>query len=144
MRFIQKILLATAFLLSSIISAQDEKLPSYFSDQLQFNNIQQIGTIDTNLLTKSQERTSTILLKQIGDENIANIDNKLAQGEHKVYQIGNENNYQFLNYRNNLPINLGVLQTGNSNSLRIIGTNSMFRNLRITQFGGARMSITNY
>ena len=38
----------------------------------------------------------------------------------------------------------GVLQTGNSNLLKIKGTNSLFKNLVITQFGGAKISINNY
>ena len=36
------------------------------------------------------------------------------------------------------------LQTGNANSLKISGINSMSRNLKIAQFGGAKMSIINY
>jgi hypothetical protein len=39
---------------------------------------------------------------------------------------------------------LGVLQTGDSNLLKITGTNSMSQNIIISQFGGAKMSIINY
>lgn len=145
MRVINKVIVVLALLFSVLVKAQNEKLPSYFSNDLQLSQIELSEKYNNDFQVRVQEANSTIIsLRQIGNENIANIDNKLAQGKHKVYQIGNKNNYQFLNYRNNQQINLGILQTGNANSLKIIGTNSMFNNLKIAQFGGAKMSIINY
>ncbi|WP_299162857.1 hypothetical protein [uncultured Tenacibaculum sp.] len=145
MGVIKKIIVVLVLLFSFLLNAQNEKLPSYFSNELQLNQIELSEKYNNGFQVRLQQTNSTIIsLKQIGNENIANIDNKLAQGKHKVYQIGNQNNYQFLNYRNNQQINLGILQTGNANSLKIIGTNSMFSNLKITQFGGASMNIINY
>ena len=144
MKSIKNISIIFLFLFSFLTNAQDEKLPSYFSNQLQFNTEQLLSITANNLQINSQEIISTISLKQIGDENVVNIDDRLANGDHTVYQIGDRNNYQYLNYRNNQPINLGVLQTGNDNLLKIIGTNSMFQNLIISQFGGAKINILNY
>ncbi|PQJ72196.1 hypothetical protein [Polaribacter butkevichii] len=144
MESIKKISIVCLFLLSFLASAQDEKLPSYFSDQLQFDNSQlPISTIN-NFQINSQEMVSTISLKQIGNANVTNIDDRFSNGDHRVYQIGNGNNYQFLNYNSNQPINLGVLQSGNDNSLEVQGINSVFQNLKIVQFGGAKMSVINY
>ncbi|WP_158838138.1 hypothetical protein [Polaribacter sp. L3A8] len=144
MESIKKISIVCLFLLSFLASAQDEKLPSYFSDQLQFDNYQlPISTIN-NFQINSKEMVSTISLKQIGNANVTNIDDRFSNGDHRVYQIGNGNNYQFLNYNSNQPINLGVLQSGNDNSLEIQGINSVFQNLKIVQFGGAKMSVINY
>ena len=126
------------------MNAQVEKTPSYFSDQLKYNTQQLQGSTTSDLQSESQQTISTISLKQIGNENIINIDDNHASGNQIVYQIGDRNNYQFLNNSTNQPVNLGVLQTGDSNLLKITGTNSMSQNLIISQFGGAKMSITNY
>ena len=145
MKSLKKLIVVFVFLFSTFVVSQNEKIPSYFSNELQSNNTQLIsGGTNNSFNTRLEERISTISLKQIGNENIANIDDKLAQGEHKVYQIGNNNNYQFLNHRSSTQINLGVLQTGDANSLKVVGINSMFKNLKIAQFGGAKMSIINY
>lgn len=142
----KKVVFAFMFMiLATTVQGQDEKLPSYFSnEELQLNNLNIVGDFSYDFKTKSKEVISTISLKQIGDENIAKIDDRASLGKHKVYQIGDRNNYQFINYRNTMSIDLGILQTGNENSLRIQGTNSIFKNLKIAQFGGARMSIINY
>ena len=144
MESIIKIITVFVFLFSFPVEAQEEKAPSYFSNQIELNKMQLTVNTPNNFQNRSQEKISTISLKQIGDKNFAKIDDKRAYGSHKVYQIGNNNNYQFLNYRNNEQINLSVSQKGNSNSLNIKGTNLMFRNIKITQFGGAKMSVVNY
>ena len=141
MESIKKISIVFIFLFSFLMNAQDEKSPSYFSDQLKYNTQQlQVATI-SNYQSESQQTISTISLKQIGDKNSVNID---ASGNHTVYQIGNSNNYQFLNYSNNQSFNSGVLQTGDGNLLKMTGANSMSQNIIISQFGGAKMSIINY
>ncbi|KGL58670.1 hypothetical protein [Polaribacter sp. Hel1_85] len=143
MKSIKKISIIFLFLFSLLVSAQDEKLPNYFSEQLQLNTQQLQGDISNSFQVNKEKTLSTISLKQIGDENIANINSKYTNGEHTLFQIGDGNNYQFLN-NSSQPINLGVLQAGNDNLLKIVGTNSMFQNLQIYQFGGAKMSIINY
>lgn len=145
MLIFKKIIIVFVFLFSAVVQGQEEKLPSYFSNQeIQLNNERINNDSSINFKNKSQEFISTISLKQIGDENIAKINDRASLGEHKVYQIGDRNNYQFINYGNSMPINLGVLQTGDENLLKIHGTNSIFKNLKISQFGGAKMRITNY
>ena len=144
MKLIKKIIIVFVFLFSVLVNAQNEKTPSYFSNELELNKTELINGTSINYHVRLQEAISTISLKQIGNENIANVENRLAQGEHEVYQIGNNNNYQFLNYRNNISVNLGVLQIGNANSLKVVGVNSMSKDLKIVQFGGVKMSVINY
>jgi hypothetical protein len=144
MNSIKKISIVLIFMFSFLMNAQLEKSPSYFSDQLKYNTQQLQGSTTGDLQCESQQTISTISLKQIGNENFVNIDDRNTSGNHTVYQIGDRNNYQFLNYSNNQSVNLGVLQTGDSNLLKITGTNSMSQNIIISQFGGAKMSITNY
>ncbi|MCT4699024.1 hypothetical protein [Tenacibaculum haliotis] len=144
MKLIKGILIVFVLLFSVLVKAQDEKLPSYFSSDKQLSTLQLFESATGSFSNRQQEEVSTISLKQIGDKNVANINDKFSKGTHKVYQIGDKNNYQFLNYRNTQSMNLGVLQTGNSNLLKIKGTNSLFENLKIAQFGGAKMNIINY
>ena len=144
MKLINYISIIFIFLFYFFGNAQDEKSPSYFSNKLQYN-IEQLQ-INTSKSYQSilEEKNSTISLRQIGDENSANIYNKYANGEHIIYQIGNRNNYQFFNYTNKQIINLGIMQTGDHNLLKIMGANSMFQDLKIFQFGGAEMSVINF
>ena len=144
MKLINYISIIFIFLFYFFGNAQDEKSPSYFSNKLQYN-IEQLQ-INTSKSYQSilEEKNSTISLRQIGDENSANIYNKYANGEHTINQIGNRNNYQFFNYTNKQIINLGIMQTGDHNLLKIMGANSMFQGLKIFQFGGAEMSVINF
>lgn len=144
MKLINYISIIFIFLFYFFGNAQDEKSPSYFSNKLQYN-IEQLQ-INTSKSYQSilEEKNSTISLRQIGDENSANIYNKYANGEHTINQIGNRNNYQFFNYANKQIINLGIMQTGDHNLLKIMGANSMFQDLKIFQFGGAEMSVINF
>ena len=144
MKLINYISIIFIFLFYFFGNAQDEKSPSYFSNKLQYN-IEQLQ-INTSESYQSilEEKNSTISLRQIGDENSANIYNKYANGEHTINQIGNRNNYQFFNYNNKQIINLGIMQTGDHNLLKIMGANSMFQDLKIFQFGGAEMSVINF
>lgn len=147
-----KIITIIFFLLFLVNSgySQTEKLPSYFSngETNQQKDIQLSNDADNTSGNQNHSSRdfnySSIRLKQIGDENIANIDNKVGGGAQKVYQIGDKNNYQFLNYRNNLPINYGVLQLGNYNSLKVLGSNTLFSSMNIIQTGGAKMSVVNF
>ena len=119
MKLINYISIIFIFLFYFFGNAQDEKSPSYFSNKLQYN-IEQLQ-INTSKSYQSilEEKNSTISLRQIGDENSANIYNKYANGEHTINQIGNRNNYQFFNYTNKQIINLGIMQTGDHNLLKI-------------------------
>ena len=144
MKPVNNISIIFIFLFSFLVQAQDEKSFSFFSDQQQFGIEQlQVNTSNSSDCT-SQNKISTISLKQVGDGNVANIYNSCVGGNQIIYQIGDKNNYQFFNNTNSELINLGVLQKGNDNFLKITGANSLFQNFAISQFGGAKMSVINY
>ena len=136
------------FLLCSLyvteVSAQQEKLPTYFS-----NNFSQLSPYNTSLLVDSNSlltnensqnslfqqqsgNINSVVLNQVGFENNADIKSS-NQTSQNVNQIGNENYYSFINYYNSNPINFGVHQQGNANSLQIYGTNSMMNGAAIIQ-----------
>ncbi|WP_218598323.1 hypothetical protein [Polaribacter sp. NJDZ03] len=126
------------------VSAQQEKLPTYFS-----NNLSQLGPYNTSLLMDNNNlmtnenglnslfkqqsgNINSVVLNQVGFENNADIKSS-NQTSQNVNQIGNENYYSFINYYNSNPINFGVHQQGNANSLQIYGTNSMMNGAAIIQ-----------
>ena len=62
-----------------------------------------------------------------------------------VNQLGNKNYYSFINYYNNSPLNLNILQKGNSNNLQIYGQNSLIENMSIVQKSNSKtIIIKNY
>ncbi|CAM1345402.1 hypothetical protein [Tenacibaculum amylolyticum] len=128
-----------------LVVAQEEKLPSYFSNtSLNLEKSTYLEQIQNIGFKSANSQDGVISLQQIGDSNNAAIQNRFAIGFHNVRQIGNSNLYQFQNYNNNLSINLGILQLRDNNYLKIIGSNTLSNNMSIVQFGGARMEILNY
>ncbi len=84
------------------------------NNQFRLNN-------NPNLLLQNQNRELS--------KNIQSSDNFV-----NLNQVGNNNNYYgFINYYNKTPLNLNLLQKGNSNSLHIYGVNSIIKNISIIQ-----------
>ncbi len=143
MRLLKLIVVLFVFYLPIKTKAQEEKLPSFFNSNEETVEVF-VPTQENSIQFRDFQKNSTVTLKQIGDENKANIQNRSALGEHKVFQLGDRNNYEFLNYNNVNSVNLGVLQYGNDNSLKMVGTNSMSNGLSIIQFKGAKLEMLNY
>ncbi|QVY67403.1 hypothetical protein [Polaribacter sp. Q13] len=126
------------------VFAQQEKLPTYFSNNvseinpnnasllLNSNNLLVNSVSQNNLFQQQAGNINSVVLNQVGFENIADIKSS-NQTSQNVNQVGNKNYYSFINYYNSNPINFGVLQQGNSNSLQIYGTNSMMNGAVINQ-----------
>tara|TARA_R110001583_G_scaffold37944_1_gene122834 strand:+ start:1849 stop:2247 length:399 start_codon:yes stop_codon:yes gene_type:complete len=72
-------------------------------------------------------------LKQVGDRNIIDIKQRNGNNTEVVNQLGNKNYYSFINYYNNSPVKLNILQQGKSNNLQIYGQNSLIENMSIVQ-----------
>ena len=79
-----------------------------------------------------QSKNNSLLLNQVGNNNQIDIRSSVNDTQ-TVGQIGNKNDYQFINYYNNDVSNFNILQQGNSNSVQIYGENSIVKNLGIVQ-----------
>jgi len=79
-----------------------------------------------------QSKNNSLLLNQVGNNNQIDIRSSVNDTQ-TVGQIGNKNDYQFINYYNNEVSNFNILQQGNSNSVQIYGENSIVKNLGIVQ-----------
>lgn len=146
-RFIIFLVFSSLFL---NVFSQEEKLPDYFNNdkdnqEVRFVENKTINS-DYNLeqyQSRSTSQISLVSLKQIGDENTAEI-NYNTTGKQRIYQIGDNNAYGFSNYFNNSNFNIDVLQGGNNNSLEVLGTNSIINNMKVIQFNGSTLSVISY
>lgn len=79
-----------------------------------------------------QLQDEAVLLNQFGNNNQIEILSKINKGQ-TVTQLGNNNDYYFTEYYNNISSNLSIYQYGNANSLQIFGNNSLIKRMSITQ-----------
>ena len=81
---------------------------------------------------------------QFGNNN--NIDiNSSGKSQQKVNQIGNNNNFQYIDFYNSADMNIDILQEGNNSSIQVFGTNSLIKDVLIKQSAGNQtLIITNY
>ena len=78
------------------------------------------------------QQNNIVVIQQIGENNqVGVVKNELDS--QNILQNGNNNYYNYINYYNNTPLNLNVIQEGNSNSLQIYGQNSIINNMSIVQ-----------
>lgn len=101
------------------------------------NFIDNYGYSESNFL-------QSVAILQFGNNN--NIDiNSSGKSQQKVNQIGNNNNFQFIDFYNSSDMNLDVLQDGNNSSIQIYGVNSLMKDMLIKQSAGNQtLIITNY
>lgn len=102
-------------------------------------NIKDVNNINTNT-----SNINLVSLNQIGNYN--NIDiSKKSNASQKIVQIGDNNDYNFISYYSQMPLDLNVLQKGNSNALHIYGENSIIKNISIVQKSNFKtLIIKNY
>ncbi len=106
-------------------------------------NLSSTNFVNNYEYSKSNSLQSATIL-QFGNNN--NIDiNSSGKSQQKVNQLGNNNNFQFIDFYNSADMNLNVLQEGNKSSIQIFGKNSLMKDLLIKQMSGnQRLIITNY
>ena len=79
-----------------------------------------------------QSSDNFVNLNQVGNNNNVEL-KQIGYEAQLVSQLGDNNYYGFINYYNKTPLNLNLLQKGNSNSLHIYGVNSIIKNISIIQ-----------
>ena len=101
------------------------------------NFIDNYGYSESNFL-------QSVAILQFGNNN--NIDiNSSGKSQQKVNQIGNNNNFQFIDFYNSSDMSLDVLQDGNNSSIQVYGVNSLMKDMLIKQSAGNQtLIITNY
>ncbi|AMC11945.1 hypothetical protein Lupro_12000 [Lutibacter profundi] len=118
---------------------------NYILTQIQLNNNPSL-ILENKIYSEAElsAQNSSIKLNQIGNYNQIDIKADVTDSQ-LVNQIGNQNNYTFINYYNNTPSNFDITQLGNANFLQIYGENSIIKNLKIVQKSNAKtIIIRNY
>ncbi len=104
------------------------------NNQFQLNNNPNLLLQNQNpeLSKNIQSSDNFVNLNQVGNNNNVEL-KQIGYEAQLVSQLGDNNYYGFINYYNKTPLNLNLLQKGNSNSLHIYGVNSIIKNISIIQ-----------
>jgi hypothetical protein len=123
---------ATSYLLNAQQLTDENTL--IINQYFQLNNQQTAKLNNPNLATSSKfnQFNNLVNLNQVGNDNQITIQQK-GNDSQTINQIGNKNNYNFINYFNSTPSNFNIIQQGNSNNLQIFGENSIINNISIIQ-----------
>ena len=127
----------TVFEMTAQVEDQNTLLINTYFNLSSTNFIDNYGYSESNFL-----QSAAIL--QFGNNN--NIDiNSSGKSEQEVNQIGNNNNFQFIDFYNSSDMSLDVLQDGNNSSIQVYGMNSLMKDMLIKQSAGNQtLIITNY
>lgn len=128
----------------TIVSALDKKAQNNLNLKLQSGiQIQQIGDLNkVNTILKSSE--SKVYVEQKGNRNDVLLDKSGKSIVQSVIQKGDNNRVFDFTYRTNYDINMEIVQKGDNQNIQNIGTNSLSKNMKITQTGnGASVILIN-
>ncbi len=129
------------FILIGIYSFFAFKVTAQSNDNATINLYTQLNQ-DASLILQNKNITPGVLqldenaniinVKQEGLNNQIDV-RANANNSQNVNQLGNSNEYQFINYYNNSPSNFVIRQEGVGNSLQIYGQNSLSEKLQVIQ-----------
>ena len=105
--------------------------------------IQQIGNFNVTLLDINSKKVS-ISVNQEGNNNEYNLvkDGRSIMAE--ISQKGNRNTINDYSYKTNYETNTSMIQNGNDQNIKSIGTNSISKDMKVMQTGtGASVIILN-
>jgi hypothetical protein len=125
-----------------VVSKMNDDINALQSNQNNVN-IQQIG--DYNVINANVNATnSSLIITQNGTNNAIELNKNALELAQKMTQIGNDNTISDLTYFTNYKVNMEMNQNGNNQNIQNIGTNSLSKDMKITQTGnGASIIIIN-
>jgi uncharacterized protein with PhoU and TrkA domain len=128
----------------SIVSLMDKKEQKDLNLKIPSGiQIQQIGDLNkVTAILKSNE--TKIAVDQKGDYNQLFLDKNAKTITQNIVQKGNNNKISDLTLYTNYSVNMEMIQKGDNQNIQNIGTNSLSKNMRITQTGnGASIILIN-
>jgi hypothetical protein len=129
----QVILFLFAFFSIALYSQEISNKKIYIITQLeQLNSNPNYLIENNNSSANNLNAGSVVKLNQLGDYNTIDLKTKLNDSQN-VNQLGNKNNYIFINYYNANASTMNVLQQGNGNFLQVYGQNSIASKISIIQ-----------
>lgn len=105
--------------------------------------IQQIG--DYNTISASLKSTDiSMKVDQIGNDNSAEVLKQANSIKQEIVQLGSNNSVSDFTYYTNYDVNMQMMQKGENQNITNIGTNSISKDMTVTQTGnGASVIILN-
>ncbi|MBE8723733.1 hypothetical protein [Flavobacterium hungaricum] len=128
----------------SIVSNLDKKEREELNSRIQSGVvIQQIG--DFNKVYASLKSNDTkVAVDQKGDSNALFLDKNAKTITQSVIQQGDHNKISDFTLYTNYNVNMEMIQKGDNQNIQNIGTNSLSKNMKITQTGnGASIILIN-
>lgn len=128
----------------SIVSNMNKKERDELNSKIQSGvQIQQIG--DFNKVYAALKSNDTkVAVDQNGDNNSLALDKNAKTITQSVIQQGDNNKISDFTLYTNYNINMEMIQKGDNQNIQNIGTNSMSKNMKITQTGnGASIILIN-
>ena len=128
----------------SVVSSMDKKAQNDLNQKIQSGiQIQQIGDLNqVKAFLKSNE--TKVAVNQNGDRNELFLDKSAKTLTQNIVQQGNNNKINDFTLNTNYNVNMEMIQKGDNQNIQNIGTNSLSKNMKITQTGnGASIILIN-
>lgn len=128
----------------SIVSGMDQKAQNELNSRIQSGvQIQQIGDLNKSIaILKSNE--TKVAINQKGDGNQLFLDKNAKTITQNIVQQGDNNKISDFTLYTNHNVNMEIIQKGDNQNVQNIGTNSLSKNMKITQTGnGASIILIN-
>lgn len=128
----------------NVVSNLDKKAQKDLNLKIQSGiQIQQIGDLNkVNAILKTNE--SKVSVEQNGNRNDVWLDKSAKSITQSVLQQGDNNRLFDFTFKTNYNINMEIVQKGDNQNIQNIGTNSLSKNMKITQTGnGASIILIN-
>lgn len=128
----------------SVVSTMDKKARNELNQSIPVGvQIQQIGAYNTvNAALRSNE--TKVVVDQNGEHNKLFLDKNAKTITQSIVQQGNNNKISDFTLKTNYNVNMEMIQKGDNQNIQSIGTNSLSKNMKITQTGnGASVILIN-
>ncbi len=128
----------------SVVSVLNKKEQNELNSKIQSGiQIQQIGDLN-KVKANLQSNDTKVSVDQKGNVNELLLDKKAKTITQNVIQQGNNNKISDFTLNTNHNVNMDMIQKGNNQNIQNIGTNSLSKNMKITQTGnGASIILIN-
>lgn len=128
----------------SVVSVLDKKAVNDLNSKIQPGiQIQQIGDLN-KVRANLQSNETKVSVDQKGNVNELLLDKKAKTITQNVVQQGNNNKINDFTLNTNYNVNMEMIQKGDNQNIQNIGTNSLSKNMKITQTGnGASIILIN-
>ncbi|SHL13982.1 hypothetical protein [Flavobacterium chilense] len=128
----------------SVVSSMNKKAQDDLNSKIQAGiQIQQIGDLN-KVVANLRSNETKVAVDQNGDRNELLLDKNAKTLTQRIIQQGDNNKISDFTLYTNYNVNMEMIQKGDNQNIQSIGTNSLSKNMKITQTGnGASIILIN-